>query len=302
MPADPCTLAFHIGAHKTATTHLQWSFRNAADKLALQGVRYYGPQDFRLPGRSIFALFGLKERNLGQTRRTPTAQFELMRKDAHRVLFSEENYIGVLNSPRRYPVTVRYPFAAEHLSKLAAAIGQPIDVFLSIRRPTAFLNSAFCQQLMGGRIVPFARYATINPLQSVDWFNLVRRLRAAEGVNMLTVWCYEDYRAVFPRVCAAMIGADAARLVRPLRQRLHEGLSAPAVAEMLQRDPQDRTEKLGFKMRKLMPVGAEYPAFDGFDAATHAAGDAAYARQMAGIAALPGVTLLRPDNVGPDNL
>lgn len=294
MSADHCTIAFHIGAHKTATTHLQRSMAKATDALAAGGVRYYGPPDFRLPGRSISALFGLKENQQDDTRRSPLAQLAVMRKDAHRVVFSEENFIGVLNSPRRFPVKERYPHAALRINQLAAALERPIDVALSIRHPTRFLNSAYCQQLMGGRVVPFHRYAHINPVESVDWLNMVRQLRGAEGVRRLTIWCYEDYGALFDQICAACVGTDAAPMVRPLRRRIHEGLSADAVAETLQRDAQEKTEKLGFAMRKTMPVGPEHPAFDGFDPDAHRAADTAYTRQIAEIAAMEGVTFLRP--------
>ncbi|MEL6682713.1 MAG: hypothetical protein AAFQ09_08705 [Pseudomonadota bacterium] len=288
------TIAFHIGAHKTATTHLQRSLSKAVDGLAAAGVRYYGPQDFRLPGRSIFALFGLKEPKPGQTRRAPLQQLELMRKEAEHLIFSEENFIGVLNSPRRYPVKQRYPHAATRIGQLAAALDRPIDVALGIRRPTSFLNSAYCQQLMGGRVVPFAQYAHINPIKSVDWLDLVTRLRAADGVGRLTVWCYEDYAAIFEQICTALVGQTAAALVCPLERRIHEGLSAQAVSETLLRHAEKKTDKLGFTMRKVMPVGPEHPAFNGFDEAAQTAGDLAYAQQISAIEAVPDVTFLRP--------
>ncbi|MDX8354102.1 hypothetical protein [Cognatiyoonia sp. IB215182] len=295
MSADDLTIAFHIGAHKTATTHLQRSLMKSVEGMAAAGVRYYGPQDFRLPGRSIFALFGLKDASPVGPRRSPQAQLALMRKDAARIVFSEENFIGVLNSPRRLPVKQRYPHAATRISRLAAAMERPIDVLLGIRHPTAFLNSAYCQQLMGGRVVPFARYHQINPVKSVDWLDLVARLRAAEGVGQVTVWRYEDYATLFPRICSALVGARAASLVRPLDRRIHEGLSAEAVSETLARHAKDQTEKLGFAMRKTMPVGPDHPRFDGFGPDDHAAGDAAYAHQIAGIRELSGVTFLDPD-------
>ena len=294
MSADPCTIAFHIGAHKTATTHLQRSISKVAEGLATSGVRYYGPKNFRLPGRSIFALFGLKDENPAPLRRSPLAQLELLRKDADHLALSEENFIGVLNSPRRLPVLQRYPHAATRITRLAQALERPIDVLLGMRHPTTFLNSAYCQQLMGGRVVPFERYAQLNTVESVDWLDLVTRLRAAEGVNRLTVWCYEDYAALFDQICAAFVGDKAAPQITALPRRIHEGLSAEAVAQTLQRHSQEDPEKLGFAMRKTLPVGTDHPAFDGFDQASHAAGDAAYARQISGIRSMQGVSFLQP--------
>ena len=293
MNAPDFTIAFHVGAHKTATTHLQRSLLSAAEPLADAAVRFYGPKSFRLPGRSIPALFGLKDGPVDPERRTPREQLALMRKDASRVIFSEENYIGVLNSPRRYPVKTRYPHAADRVTDLARSIGCPIDVFLGIRRPTRFISSAYCQMLMGGRVMPLDRFKRINPISSVDWADLARRLRAAEGVRDLVIWRHEDYAAVFPHICAAMVGPENATLVAPLPRRIHEGLSAKAVSETLQRHAQGEIEKTGFSMRKMWPVGPDQPSFDAFDADEHVIGDAAYAAQVDAIAGLSGVTLLQ---------
>jgi len=296
MTPTDFTIALHIGAHKTATTHLQRSLSKSADQLHEAGVRYYGPPLFRMPGRSIPALFGLKgDRPDQATRRTPADQLELMRKNAGRLVFSEENYIGVLNSPRRFPVTMRYPDAGSRVTALANALGRKIDVLIGIRRPTGFLNSAYGQMLLGGRVMPIADYKRINPIESVDWVDLLGRLRAAEGVGRLTVWRHEDYAAVFPQISASLVGAENAHLVRPFERRIHEGPSTDAVNEIAQRHADGETGKLGFGMRKLLPVGPNYPAFDGFAEQEHRSGDAAYAKQVAALANLAGVTLLQPD-------
>jgi hypothetical protein len=295
MTSPEFTVAFHIGAHKTATTHLQRSLLKASEPLIAAGVRFYGPSHFRLPGRSVAALFGLKgEAPQEPSKRTPKEQLALMRKDAQRLVFSEENYIGVLNGPRRLAVTERYPFAGARITGLAVAIERPVDVLIGIRRPTGFLNSAYCQMLMGGRVMPLQKYKQINPVESVDWLDLIKRLRAADGVGSLTVWRHEDYAQLFGQICSSVVGPENAHLVRPLARRIHESLSAEAVAEMLRRDAVGDTEQMGFALRKMLPVGQDHRAFDGFDAGEHAKGDAAYAGQAGAIAKLPGVTFLQP--------
>ncbi len=295
MTSEDFTVAFHIGAHKTATSHLQRSLLSAADALAEAGVRYYGPEYFRLPGRSINALFGSNEAERPRAPRRPVEdQLRLMRKGAQRLVLSEENFVGVLNSPRRHALTQRYPNAAPRITALAATLGREIDVFLSVRRPTAFINSAYCQMLMGGRVMPMARYKEINPLATVDWLDLVTRLRATPGVGALTVWRYEDYAQLFPEVCHHLVGAAHADLVHPLTRRIHVGLSSPAVAEVLHRHADHDAKDLGYGARRLLPVEDGYPPFDGFDAAAHAAGDAGYAAQMAAIAAMEDVRFLQP--------
>ncbi|WP_019956820.1 hypothetical protein [Yoonia vestfoldensis] len=288
MTDTACSFAFHIGAHKTATSHLQRSIQTQAAALSARGVHWFGPDQLRKPRQSVPALLGL---TAGQA---PSEEIASLFKAAGRVVFSEENYIGALNTPRRRPVTCRYPDASQRISAVAQAIDRKIDVFLAVRRPTAFLNAAYCQQLIGGVVTRMAHYRNINPPGSVDWHDLVLRLRAVPGVGEMVVWCHEDYATHFGGICAGLLGASAAQMVKPLDRYIHRSLSAAAVAEVLHRHALREGGDLGFAARRMLPVEDGYPPFDGFSPADHAAGDAAYRRQITAIGAVPGVTLLDP--------
>lgn len=297
MTCSGFTVALHIGAHKTATSHLQRSLHTATDALTEVGVRYYGPEHLRLPGRSLPALFGLKPdaRRL-VPRRTPFDQLMLLRKDASRLVISEENYIGVLHTPRRRVVRMRYPDAGPRISALAGAMDcGGFDVFLSIRHPATYLNSAYGQMLLGGRMMPMARFQKLNPLGSVDWLDLVQRIRQSPGVNKLTVWRYEDYADVFGQIVTGLVGASHSDLVVPLQKRIHVGLSAAAVTEVLRNMQDEPIKLLANEARKSMPVGEEFTPYDGMSPADHAIASQSYDAQVAGIRALDGVTFLQPD-------
>jgi len=173
---------------------------------------------------------------------------------------SEENYTGVLNSPRRREVKMRYPYAAQRMNALAQVMDiEGLEVFLGIRHPAHYLNSAYGQQLLGGRLMR-----------------------------------YEDYVPLFPRICAAMVGCDAANLVKPLPRRIHVGLSADAVHEVHQSDNKLPLNRQANFARKHFPVSDQHPAFDGFTLGEYAAADVAYDNQITGIKALSGVTFLTP--------
>ncbi|MEL6685770.1 MAG: hypothetical protein AAFQ00_10775, partial [Pseudomonadota bacterium] len=112
MTDHPLSIAFHIGAHKTATSHLQRSLLRAGDALAAAGVRYYGPDYFRLPGHSIQALFGFRPGTKGGGAMRPAAeQLALLQQDGHRIVLSEENFIGPLNQPHGRGMRHRYKSA-----------------------------------------------------------------------------------------------------------------------------------------------------------------------------------------------
>ncbi len=295
MTSQPLSIAFHVGAHKTATTHLQKTIRRVLDPLAEEGVRFYGPENFRMPGRTIPALFGFQAgKDKPLPKRLPNEQLALMAKDAQRIVFSEENFIGPLNSPNGLGLKRRYKPAGERLGAFAAAIGQEIDVFLAIRRPTGFMNSAYCQMLLGGQVRPLGEYLRRNPLSGVDWVDLVARIRATPGVGQCIVWRYEDYRPLFEQITALMLGEAAAKLVPTVDRPINAGLSAAAVAEILHREGTGDMRDIAKETRVLLPVADGYPPFDAFSAEDHAISDQRYMDQVRTIAQMPGVTLLRP--------
>jgi len=296
MTSRPISVAFHIGAHKTATSHLQRSLKRAREALSAQGVQYYGPDHFRVPGQSIQALFGSgPETGIEDTKKRATAQMQALCKDGHRLVMSEENFIGPLNQRHGLAMKQRYTLASDRLAELSNAIGQDIDVFLAIRRPTAFINSAYCQMLLGGRVQPVEVFQKRNPLSSVDWIDLVARLRSAHGVGGVTVWQYEDYGALFAQIMSALIGPDTAQLVTPRPRYINRGLSTAAVAHVLAQEGDAGGTKAAIAARNMLPVEEGHSAFDGFAPEEHEIGDAAYARQIRSIAQMQGVTLLRPD-------
>ncbi len=295
-PPKDLSVALHIGAHKTATSHLQRSLRVKSDVLANAGVRYYGPDHLRLPGRSLPFLFGLKMRKrLGPPRRNRSDQLALLAKDAHRLVISEENFAGVLQNRKGFLGKSRHPEVASRVSELAEAMGQEgIDVFLSTRNPAGYLTAAYSQLLLSGHIITMDEYRAQNPLELINWDNLVARLRAAKRVRQLYVWRYEDYEPLFPQICTAMVGADAARLVTPHPKRIHPSLSEKAVADVIRRHAAGDKGPLANEARMQFPVDTDNPRFDGFSAKGHKVAIAQYDTQWARIAAMKGVTCLGP--------
>lgn len=296
MTDQRLSVAFHVGAHKTATSHLQRSLGKVADALATHGVRYYGPKHFRVPGGTIPTRFGFRtNKDNAPPEFTPAEQLAVMRKDGHRLVLSEENFVGALNHPQGFPQKLRYPEAGHRLARLAAAIDHEIDVFVAVRRPTGFLNSAYCQMLLGGRLQSLEMYQKRNPISSVDWVHFIAGIRAAKGVREVNVWRYEDYADVFPQITAGMVGAGAVDVIAPIPRYVNRGLSADAVADVLTKTGEVSSEKLAFAARKTFSVEDGHSAFDGYTAQEHEIGDEVYARQIKSIAELEGVTFLRPE-------
>ncbi|WP_108817008.1 hypothetical protein [Loktanella sp. Alg231-35] len=291
---DPAlSVAFHIGVHKTATSHLQDALGTAQEAMRADGVSYLGPDAFRLPGRTIPVLFGLRTKAAVPH---PPAVDRLIRMAAggHRVVISEENFIGPLNPAKDARAKPRYPAAARRLNGLAEAMGQQVAVFVALRRPTTFINSAYCQSLLGGSIDPVASYLARNGPDEINWHAMIRDMVDAPNIGHITVWRYEDYASLFEPITQALVGTQAASHLMPSERRINRGLSSAAVAEVLHRRGDSTIDLPATVARQMLSVDHGYPAFDAFTPAEHAASEVAYTAQIEGIAALPDVTVLRP--------
>lgn len=293
MIDSPLTVAFHIGVHKTATSHLQDALSTAQEAMRAGGVHYFGPDGFRLPGRTIPAQFGLRSKAAVPH---PAAVERLSRMAAggHRVVMSEENFIGSLNPTDGVRENPRYRAAARRLNGLAEAMGQKIAVFVALRRPTTFVNSAYCQSLLGGNFGPISAYLAQNGPEDIDWHAMIKSIHDAPNIAEITVWRYEDYAALFTQITTALVGAEVAGHLMPSERRINRGLSSAAVAEVLHRHADTTIDLPASVARHMLSVDDGYPAFDAFSPQIHEASEIAYAAQLDRIASLPRVTVLRP--------
>lgn len=291
MTDRPENIIFHVGAHKTATTHLQRCLQRVSGQLQGAGVAYRGPADLRLPGQSLPARFGLTPKEPAQP--DPAAALAEISAGAARLVLSEENYIGPLLRPLRGGRALRYGEAGARLAQLANAMGQEIAVCLAIRQPLRFLDAAYSQSLMAGKIMPHRHFAQRNPVTAVRWAEVVAAIGQAKGVSGVTLWRYEDYQPVFAQITQALLGPAAAH-VTWVDRHIHRSLSATAVAAVLHDDSAGAEGLTAQAARDLFPVSADHPAFTGFSPEAYAAADQTYAETCEKIAQMPGVTFLRP--------
>ena len=234
-------LRLHLGAHKTATTHLQQILAGRTAALAAQGVAFVPPTAFRP------ALHKARRwRHLDRAGVAPrlAAEIAALAGGAEVLAISDENLIG----DTRGAVALRlYPELEKRLSVLATlAAGAEVHVFLAIRSFDRFWPSAFAEALRhhtmpAGRIAALEAKALADP---PSWLEPIDRIRAVFPGARLTVWRYEDHRAHWRELAGAFLGRDpgplrdrrpprwtvspnaegvraAARLVLPLPRRMH---------------------------------------------------------------------------------
>ncbi|MDO5529701.1 MAG: hypothetical protein Q4F71_09885 [Paracoccus sp. (in: a-proteobacteria)] len=291
------TVRIHVGAHKTATTHLQSALREVRADLARAGMGYIGPgrlrggngsleQCLRQPGRA-----GAASRAVGESLRAARAQFGDL-------LLSEENILGGTRRSHIFgPEGMLYPRAVERLRYVITLLGRPrASVFLSVRDPASFVVSAFHQQVLSAREVLIEDYVRDVPVAALGWAELAGRIAAMPSVTRVIVWRYEDYRALRPEICARMLRPELAGLV-PDPAPNNTGMSQAAYELYTKRALEDIEAPLKDLVKEAMralPRGPDRPGLRLLDDETYARSAAHYAAEIERIAQIPGVELLRP--------
>lgn len=206
----------HLGAHKTATTHLQETLAAARASLAEKGIDYIPNPDIR-------------ENKLAPTlwRRRPIARVPILGPSRMRevieavleplrigpgcVVLSEENIIGV---PHQILETPIYPQVTTSVSRLASlGLQAELALFLSIRSYDTLVPSAYAEALKHAP-PPEGGFATVRErllAAPPSWFDLVHRICTAAPMTSLRIWRQEDYRAnsraIMEEFCGIELGA-----------------------------------------------------------------------------------------------
>ena len=288
----PKTVVLHLGAHKTASTHLQHAIIAAKP---FDDVAFFGPRLLRDKGQTIPERFGfpLDPEDAVVAPQSPAQMLRDMAGGAARLVISEESFAGKLQRGwGRIPTPLYFtaPARVATFAQIVAEAGGPaIDLCLGVRNPTDYLGSAYSQILRGNRIVLPEKYRAKNAIADIDWADYVARLRAVKGVGKITVWAYENYTGVFGQICKALIG----RTDIPFPDaRVQPRLSTKAVDAILIGKSFGGPDLIQ-RAAEALPIGPDNPAYDLYDPAEHAASRALYQDQCAAIATMPDVTFLQ---------
>lgn len=295
MPPLPQSVALHIGAHKTASTHLQKTLKKNRKMLQDEGVKVYGPWYLRMQGRSLASMFDLSWSDTPTPRRNHDEQLRFLAKGTSRLVFSEENFGGILRRSEGRVMFPLYATAPEKLAEFAAACA-PIEpqIFLAVRNPASFLASAYSQALFGGAFIGPQAFRTRNDWREVDWADYVTRLRAVRGIGKIYVWRQEDYDLAQTLILRRLLRWNVAPKVETIEGRVHQGLSGLAIRQTLSWAKEGETVKLAERARKLFPIEDGNRAFELFSKSVQAEATQVYDAQIAQIDAMDRVTVLHP--------
>jgi len=297
--AEPMSVVLHVGAHKTATTHLQYNIRAHRKLLRKNGIAYYGPRDLRSPKLDIRGRLGIGRRSDEDAAEV----FKQLRGKASRLILSDENWIAKAHPPSLPPDAPLYPRSTQYLSHLAkVAPSVSFDLFLSVRDYAPFYQSLYSQMFYGGEFISLDAYQAQFNYDLINWLAPVVALSGLSNVRSLTVWRYEDYRALAPTILDVMLGPQMGQNVVLEEGVRHGGLSQRAAAELLRMPAQNTIKSIGMdkKLRRSIaaevaakfPASAKYPKISIWTQAERTASTERYQQDLAQIAQLPKVTVL----------
>ncbi len=200
-PIEPLReLRVHIGAHKTATTHLQDQLARSRDRLLCAGIDVIPTDRIRPVGPMRCLRLGLSGISLGDA--FPRAIAGL-RQGPDTVVVSDEEWIGHIGDAVAARPYGNLGWRLRILS--AAAVGARMRLYLAIRPFDRQIPSAYAEALRHGpvrrRPAELERCLLRRP---PSWRAIVARVRRAVPRAELTVWEHatyaEDWRAVYERL------------------------------------------------------------------------------------------------------
>jgi len=293
-------LSIHLGAHKTASTHLQNSLRLVGDQLRAAGLAYVHPGMLR--NATLPLSYVLAQGQGAATDAGARQALQDMRAGCRDMLISEENILGLTRRSRLFSRSGEvYPRAARRLRHvMALAGGGPTVLYLSLRDPACFMASAFALQVSRGREIEFDAYLGGRDAADIGWAELVGRLAEVRGVSRIVLWRYEDYALLRPRILARLLPAGLAEHVPDpppanvgLTQAGYDWLLRRASA-LMESGAEVDLPTLSQRARLRFPPGRGHAPLRPFDEKTGARSAANYAREIAALRTMPGVELLEP--------
>jgi len=233
----------HIGAHKTATTHLQDTLALERQRLNEQGVDYVSRSELRPLTRVLFSK-RLPAHRLDRSLRSRVLELGLRGRlpgEAHRVVLSEENFLGGcagLMEPTLYGDMERRISLLNRLGLRAR-----LTLFLSIRSFDRVLPGAYLTAL---RFNPnyvdiLSRVVEAAERNPPSWLPLINRIARITPDARLRLWRQEDYREHEGWIINRLLGTEgiAFRDIPPPPSTRTPGLEAVTAleAEAREADP-----------------------------------------------------------------
>ena len=204
----------HIGAHRCATTTFQQYMRANTDKLAADGIGFWGPRRTRnglfsglIPGAHVATGRDLPRRAAGRIQLNCS---QSARSGIKKLVVSDENMMGTVRENLR--MGELYSGVGERVARYVHAFGDRIsDIVLSIRSPELYWASALGYGVLRGRGAPVPQALDKLAHGPRSWRDVVRDAACGAPNARLRVFPFEVFAGQPDVQLAMMTGLPAPR-------------------------------------------------------------------------------------------
>jgi len=289
-------LVLYLGAHKTATTHLQGILRENRAVLESQNIKLSSPSDVRKEWLPVFFKF------CNKNDQTALEQVRALAPQKGKWILTEENIAGVSNDFAVLPGM--YPKVGERLACLSRVFtGADISLFFSLRSYDSFYRSAYSEVVRNRGYIPFFEFYDEERFRENSWLEMVRQFANVIPEEKIILWRFEDFRSLAPTLIEKLTGIEE---VQPLidsyeAERTRPSLSQKTMDILSDLYPVlDRKEslKLVERINRAYPVSEGYAPLSTFDEVQTKRFKQAYERDVEMIKKeFPGIQFLTPEGV-----
>jgi hypothetical protein len=312
MSARP-QIVLHGGFHKTATSHIQSMLARNSKMLEREGVRYVHHRDTRkrltVPVQcNVYNKLGMDwdPKISDEELRGMTGAFltEIAEGNPDRIILSDENMAGHCGHCVKRGVLYRW--RRKLLEVFAEQFPQGVDeVHLGLRNYADFFASAYVEYLRSvtGQWFVDERMMRRQVMENMpSWHNILKSVVTLFPGSKVTVWRYEDFRAmdrkILSNLCGPGINTD--HMQEPKDRNKRPTASGRAVSELLQlihKDGADAALEQRVALQEQYPRGAEYGSYDPWTRSERAHLVRMYDRDIADIRDNPDITLVELDAI-----
>jgi len=195
-------IKLYLGAHKTATTHIQKLLDANREKLITNNIKLSIPDDIR--AKWLPALYEYS--NLHNIKYLSAIKSECPENGTW--IVAEENISGT-----SYEFKIHsgiYPNLKNRLNSIKSIFKDDnIELFFSIRSYDSFYRSAYLEVVRNRGYTPFTDFYDEKRYKNNSWVNVLDALISIIPEENITLWCYEDFREIIPDLLRGLTGLDS---------------------------------------------------------------------------------------------
>ncbi len=289
-------IILHLGVHCTDGDELVKCLLKNTDKLVEQGTYVPDPRSYRALLRET--LQKLKDEPANDEVQRAVLDKLLGDEDADRIVLSHDAFLGIPG--RSVGHDMFYPLASGKSPRLRNLFAKcQVEFFIGLRDPATFLPAVFDR----ANETDFEAFMSKADPIRLRWSNLIARLQARVPDAPITLWCNEDTPLIWPDILQAMSQHDEHTVMDGQHDFVSSLMSNAGgerlIAYLAEHTPRDREhyqriisaflEK--FALPDVIDQEIDIPGWTAsyIDTLTRL-----YDEDMANIATLPGVRIIRP--------